>query len=262
MVELELDSLIQSVEAESGDGNVQPTFITDIDFSNGTNNGGDNTGGDGTDDDQDQEEDQDQGQTSDTVGSVSLNSTDTNFSIGSEFEIAVRISSGTAEISSYSIKVEFDSDYIQVVDTDLEESGVQIAYTHDDFSLLENTANNSTGSIIIRAETSSPEEVNKAIASITFRAVAEGQTDIEVIKQESSLVNDVSTNILEESSSLSVSLGDNVVSPVETIEDPVLPDGTVSSLPKSDLPFTGIIFIILGLIFIYIGFSLRRKFER
>jgi hypothetical protein len=259
MVELDLGSILQTVEAQSGDANVQPTFITDIDFSDGTS---DDAGGDTGDDTGDNTDDDNQDQTSDTVGSINLASTSTTFSVGSEFEVEVRVNSGATAISSYSIKIEFDSDYVQVIDMDLEESGVQIAYLHEDFSLLENTANNSTGSIIIRAQTSSPEEVNKAIANITFRAVAEGQTQIEVKAQESSLVNDTSTNILEESSSLSVSLGDEAVSVVETIEDPVLPDGEISSLPKSDLPFTGIVFIILGLIFIYVGFSLKRKFER
>lgn len=236
--------LVLTVHAQAADTTARPTFTTDIDFDNLS----------GGDDDTDSDDDTDN---DNAVAKITLDSSGTNFSVNSEFTVQIEVDSDGATATDYTVKVEFPVDILQVVDSNTSVSGTQITFSDTDFTATDNTVSNTNGTIVLQAEASSAQEISGVVAEIKFKVIAEGDADITVVKAESSIVNSSATNILQQVTSLQVKAGSSIGSADQIIDDPLLPSGGISSFPKdlpeSDLPFSGLFYVLVGIGLIYMG---------
>jgi hypothetical protein len=240
-------NLIRSVAAQA-DAIAQPTFATDVDFSTpgggvtpppGENDGGNNEA---------------------TTGEITLVAPQQLCSEDDTFQIEVKIDTLDNPIGSYTVQINFDQAVVQVVDTDTELSGIQIE-TSGDFNVTTNTASNSTGIITLSAEIEDPVAVEEIVGKITFKAISQGNSKIEISEDNSSLVDETSADILDKTTSVTVTINDNCIETGNTpppITPPPTPGQGVGELPKSDLPFSGALYLLFGVVLVYAGVVGRR----
>lgn len=240
--------IVQPVQAEgeTTDAVAQPTFFTDIDFSdtntggNGGNNGGGNSNGE---------------------GSISILTDATSFVVGGEFTVEIKVDSNETEIGSYTIKIEYNPEMLTVTDSNTEVTGTQVEFTDTVFNEVQNEVNLTSGTVSLKGEIGSPTAIDMIIGKVKFKSLKEGSVEIKVIKAESAMVDDTSANILQNTNGLAVTIGDTVGQPGEIIDDPLLPNtpgGDVKKLPDSDLPFAGLLYMILGIVLIIGGIQAKR----
>lgn len=240
------DLIIKPVLAQTqSDAVAQPTFFTDIDFSDLPTPGPTPTP---------------QGE-----GTIRIETDATSFLLNEEFEVEVSVDSNGEDLVSYTVKIEYDSDLLQVVDEDQTTNGIQVQFTDTEFSEVENVVNASTGSITIKGEVATAASKRGQVASIRFVSVAEGPAEIQVVESESSLVNDASTNVLDRVNGLQFTVGESIGEASDIIESPLTPRGiaeTIKELPESGLPFGGVIYMAIGTLLIGIGLRARQIHKR
>ncbi len=188
---------------------------------------------------------------------ITLESASSRFSTGRNFIIQLRVNTKGEKVKSYTAVISFDPQKLEIIDKNTSISGVQVEY-NGSFTLTENAANNTQGSVRLRAENTTATSFNQLVGALTFRAKTTGQTTISVNKTSSSVVDTASVNLLDSVNSLTINVtqtGDD--SEVLTPTTP-LPIGGLNELPKSDLPFSGILFLGVGVIFVYLGLLGRR----
>ncbi len=183
-----------------------------------------------------------------------------NLRIGDQFETKILLDSSSELVSSYTIIIEYDPTAIEIVDQDTQLPGAQITYSHPNFTVIENRANNTTGILTLRAETGSPSAAaDLEIGDINFRVTGNGATEISVSLNQSFVTNNTSQNILATSSSAQVSVSQTGQNTGTTVDNtPIIPVANISELPKSDLPFSGALYVILGTMLIALGLMGRR----
>jgi hypothetical protein len=192
------------------------------------------------------------------VASIKLKTVTSSFAKNSEFNVDINLDSGGKSILSYTVKVKFSPSILQVVDSDSELTGTQIDFKDANFNETENTVNNTAGTIILKAEASDAKQLLATVATIKFKAITEGSSDIEVVESESSIVDNSSANILETVNVLKVNVGESTGSVNEPLLTPTTPAGAIRELPKSGLPFAGILYMVLGVLLVYLGLMGRK----
>lgn len=243
-----LTTLIKPVTAQTkADAVAQPTFFTDIDFSNSGDNGG--NGGNN-------------GNNTQASGSISILTDSSSFPVGGEFSLNIKVAAGDTEVASYTVKLEYNSQIFSVVDADAEVSGTQVEFLDTTFNEVTNEVNTTTGTILIKGEIGTPVTIDKVVAKVKFKSQQPGAAEIKVVKAESSIVDDTSANILETANGLSINVGQTIGQPSQIIDDPLTPVSSpisdVKKLPDSNLPFAGILYMALGIALIAIGIQAKR----
>jgi len=251
--------IVTQVLAQSGAGIAQPTFTTDLNF----NNLGGNTPNPGSANPPPPPPPSPLPSSyASGPGVVKLTTDSQNFAVGSQFYVTIDVDSGGQKLSSYSLKIQYDPSLLQVQDSDPNTPGLQINFLDTVFTQQTNTVNQSSGSIVIAAQSTIPTALSGTIAKISFIGTKTGTDQIQVSTTESSLVNDSSANILTTANGLAITVGQNIGIPGQIIQTPLSPVGNINNLPKSGLPFEGIIYILIGCSLIYLGVianKLRKK---
>ncbi len=188
---------------------------------------------------------------------ITLESASSSFSTGSNFTIQIRVNSKGEQVKSYTAVVSYDPQKLEVIDKNTATSGIQIDYTGS-FTVTENAANNSQGSVRLRAESGTASSLNQLVGAVTFRAKTTGQTTISVSQTASSIVDAASVNLLDNVNSLTINVTETGADSEIITPTTPLPIGGLNELPKSDLPYSGILFLGLGVIFVYLGLLGRR----
>lgn len=265
----QLDSnLLFKIQAQTSAAIAQPTFVTDIDFSKintsptPTSSVSPTATASPTNSPTTSPSPTISPTTSPTtqVNCISLKSTQVNVAQGAQFNITVGLNSGTAKLKSYTVKIQFNNTLLQVVDADTQTTGTQVTFLDTSFTPTTNSVQNNTGVVIIKGDTTTATVLAKDVAQLKFTAIGEGSAQIAVVKTESSLVDDSSANILQCATTLTIGTGSQAGNSSE-IEDQPLPANPISGLPKSDLPFGGVIYLLLGILLIYLG-SIGRRIAR
>lgn len=261
MVELSKELLISAYAQgirTTADAIARPTFVTDLDF---TQPGG-GLGGNNPDPDPEPDPDPVDPNDEDAAGTIKLSTTNSNFAPNTEFSVDITLHSDGAKVNSYSVKVEYDPTLLAISDGNPTLTGLQIETTNPDFTVVENTVNNTNGTMILKAETSVAAALsNKVVGKIKFKVLNNGSAEIKVSRIESSIVDQSSQNILEAITGLNIKTGSNIGTADEIIDTPLIPTGVdpnISDLPKSDLPFSGLIYVMLGLGLVYAGLVGKR----
>jgi|GEM_PF-3847955 len=246
-------SIFGAVQAQSAQAVAQPTFVTDIDFSQFIGTPRPTTAATpitsvtptpattAT-------------PSSSTLPCVTLIVTSPNVvNVGGEIPVEIRINSAGQKLKSFNLKFTFQSTVVQVMDGNTGLAGTQLTYLDSDFAATKNEATISPGVINLRGEASTAKALDKSVATFKFRVVTNGTTEVQLVKADSTFVSESNTNILTcTPQTLVVGVGTNSV-----LVDQNLPV-TISGLPKSDLPFSGIIMVLLGIMLIYWGLVGRR----
>jgi hypothetical protein len=135
--------------------------------------------------------------------SVKLTTTTSSLQVSDTVNCDLSIESGSEEVQSYTIYITFDPNVLEVVDSNTTQSGVQISFTDTFSSVGTNSSDNTSGTAVISAEISGASQtVNRKIAQITFRAKQAGTSIVSINKSQSSVINDVSEDILGVTTSL------------------------------------------------------------
>ncbi|MBN2016314.1 hypothetical protein JW766_05810 [Candidatus Dojkabacteria bacterium] len=186
---------------------------------------------------------------------VKLTSDTSSLQIDQTVTCDLRIESGNEEIQNYSISLSFNSSILEVVDADTTQSGVQINFL-DSFSTLNtNTADNSAGTITITASISgAAQTINRRLAQITFKAKRSGTSIVSVNKAQSSVMNDVSQDVLGTTTSLNFT----VTGQTQTTDEDQLPSSGLSDV----LATFGSATAALLMLFIGIKALVERKKEK
>lgn len=134
---------------------------------------------------------------------VKLTTTTSSLQIGDTVSCDLSIESNTEEVQSYTIYITFDPAVLEVVDNNTAQSGVQISFLDSFSTAVTNSSDNTNGTVVISANISGASQtVNRKIAQITFRAKQTGTSIVSINKSQSSVINDVSEDILGVTTSL------------------------------------------------------------
>lgn len=148
------DLIIQSVSAQEVDAVAQPTFGTI------TIRGG-----------------------SQARATVLVSSDKSSVAVGQRFTVKVAINTGTNQISSYNITIDFDPSKLQVVDSNTSLAGTQVKKTDQVFQFQNEEQNNrvdSSGKIIINAFVQNPVSINTEVIEFEMQAQQAGPTTIKI----------------------------------------------------------------------------------
>lgn len=180
---------------------------------------------------------------------VKLSTSTSTLQIDATTTVDLRIESDEAEVQSYDLTITFDSDIIEVVDSNTVQTGTQIDFLDTFATVQDNSANNSTGTISISAQVSGgTQSINRRIAQITFRAKATGTSIVSVNKAQSSVENDSGEDILGATTSLNFTV---------TGQTQTTPDES-EALPSSGIKETLTTFgsVLGGILMLYVGIKL------
>lgn len=177
---------------------------------------------------------------------VKLSSSVSTLQVGGTATCDLSLESGEEEIQDYSIQITYDPDVLEVIDTNLTSSGIQINFL-DSFSEEQtNNADNTNGVITLSASvTSGGESINRRIAQVTFRAKQIGTSIISINKTESSVKDTTDENIIGATTSLNYT----VTGQTTTTSQQQLPSSGISdSIASLGSIFAGILMLYIGVI--------------
>lgn len=176
------DLIIPSVSAQQADAVAQPTFGT-ITIRGGTQ----------------------------ARANVVLSSDKTSLQVGEKVKFKVAINTGTNQISSYTIVIDFDPSKFTVIDVNSQVTGTQITKLDETFQFQNEEQNNRvdpSGKIIFTASGQNPVAVNKEVVEFELQAqqvgtatvkIAEGSSGTQLTRQSGTTItytlNEVSLQI-------------------------------------------------------------------
>ncbi|MBU0976400.1 MAG: cohesin domain-containing protein [Patescibacteria group bacterium] len=178
---------------------------------------------------------------------VKLTTGSSTLQVGATTTCDINIESSERELKSYSIKISFDPNTLEVVDSVPSQTGTQVSFL-DQFSVASNnTADNTTGAINLTASISgSAQTINRRIAQITFRAKRTGTSVVSVMKSQSSTLTDDGENVIGATTSVNYSVTGQTSTIPTTIP-------TTTTSPPSQLPQSGIFDSLAALASIFAG---------
>jgi len=183
--------------------------------------------------------------------SIKLTSDSSTLEVGSTITSDITLESSEEEVENYTIIITFDADVLEVVDTNLTQTGVQIEFIDSYSTATTNTANNTSGTITLAATVSgSSTSINRKIAEITFRAKQTGASIISVDKSQSSIENYIGQDVLGSTTSLNLTVTGQTSTTTTTIT-------SNQQLPESGIgdTFAAMGSIFSGILMLYIGLN-------
>jgi len=192
---------------------------------------------------------------------ISLESFSTSVAVGQKIKVSVIIDTQGTPIKEFTFQVTFDPLLWQIIDTDPATSNIEITYKDTYFLAKTNSASQALGTINVNGSTEQePRSVtNRIVAEFELQALRTGFAQINLVKENSLLVNANSLDILQSTNNLSITITEIGV----TISG--VPSGTPGVLP-SKTPDTALIddlaqpsSILIGAFLIAAGFYLLRR---
>lgn len=196
---------------------------------------------------------------------ILLQADSASLNVGDTVKVRIYISSTAENISSFSVNIAFDPEFVRVIDADETAAGVQIDYIDTTFRTQTNTVNNSTGIINIRAEATTASALTRTVAEIEFLALKSGTTEIEIITGNSNIVNTNGVDLLEEANAISLNISTTTEEPYPTQPPttPSIPNTGIQDHPSLIIgAASGILLIIVGLYLNKIGSAKNHKKQR
>jgi len=122
---------------------------------------------------------------------IRLTSAISALEVGEDGTVDIRVETVDNEIKNYTVTVTFNPDVLEVVDSDMIQTGIQINFIDSFSTATSNTVNNSTGVVTIGARISgSATQVNRKVAEIKFKAKQSGTSIISIDKTRSTILNE------------------------------------------------------------------------
>lgn len=168
--------------------------------------------------------------------------------------VKVVVFSDGKEVKSFKLNIVYNPTLFKITDADTTKTGVQIDYVNTFFEEKVNKVDETSGIIELSVEsTGSATITNREIALFEVKALKDGVGEFKLIKSESEMIDISSVDILAGVNSISITIGDQYVTPS--------PSQVVPSYetPKTALEADSFSAIILGLVFIATGYYLYRS---
>jgi hypothetical protein len=200
---------------------------------------------------------------------IKLDSVGDSYQIGETFDVDIIINTRNIQIREYTAVIKYDPNIVRVVSNNPDDTNVKIDFLDTFFEERENIVSSQTGMITLSAVSTEGTATitDRTVARIKFEAISNSPTKIEIIKQNSLLINANSVDILQSVNQLNITIGGIVVNPSD-----VPPDVTIIPITPPIEPTTSTIVIptrtpdtaffdqmhwsqtmILGTIFIVLG---------
>ncbi|MDD3646970.1 MAG: cohesin domain-containing protein [Candidatus Dojkabacteria bacterium] len=178
---------------------------------------------------------------------IKLTAGTSTLQVGATTTCDINIQSSEREVKSYSIKITFDPNTLEVVDSITSQTGTQVNFL-DQFSVTSvNSADNLNGTITLTASISgSAQTINRRIAQIKFRAKRTGTSVVSITKSQSTVLSDDGENVIGSTTSANYTITGQTSSYPST-----LPTTTTSS--PANLPQSGIFDSLAALGSIFAG---------
>ncbi|KXK25856.1 MAG: Cohesin domain protein [candidate division WS6 bacterium OLB20] len=194
--------------------------------------------------------------------SISLSTDQFGIATGQTIEVDIVIDTRGQEVQEFNVQITYNPQLLEVVDAEPGTPNTQISYLDTFFIAETNQASTASGIINLKgaSDQGAASISGRSVATIEFRAVQEGLGQVEIIKNNSSLVSSNNTDILQSVNSVSITVSDSTgtVTPL-----PTGGGGTLfpTQLPKNDLAsdLGGGAGLFLGALFISFGILLIRK---
>ncbi|NWG75022.1 MAG: hypothetical protein HXY24_10510, partial [Rubrivivax sp.] len=134
---------------------------------------------------------------------MKLSSQTQSVEVGATVTAEIKVESQDVEIKSYTIVITYNPSILEVTDSNLAKSGVQIDFT-DTFSFEQtNTVDSNTGTIrLVGQIEGSAQSVNRVVGRISFKGKSAGASLVTVNKGISSIIDDDNQNILTSTTTL------------------------------------------------------------
>jgi len=205
--------------------------------------------------------------------SITLAASKTNLLVGETTKVSIEIKTNTNQINEYRIFLSFDPNRLKVIDKDPNTPGTQIQLLDQLYTVTNAATDNlvTGGEIKLIAKTPSGNafQVNRVVAEVEFQAQSNGTTTVQVVQGsgKSSLVraNGTTLNFSVNSQILTISTEQNQnnnlnnnQSSNRNIEQIPIPDVTIPDTSISLDAASNISIILLGVLFIATGISLRK----
>lgn len=195
---------------------------------------------------------------SDTVSASLLNANTTNdLRVNERLRVNLAITSGDTPVQSFNITFRYDDAMLRYAAQD---------FLDNNYEITENIlVEEEESTIVIKGiAQGEPQTLNKNIAFIEFLTIDQGSTTLTISNTnlDSEILNEDGINILEETSNLTVNIGElREPTPRPSGSISITPTTTTSSLPESDIDLTVITQhtpVIAGMIILIIGLWLKK----
>jgi len=183
-------------------------------------------------------------------------------SIEAQDRITVRIYIDTdgSETSGFSVNIDFDPEYFQVIDSDEVVTGTQVNYIDTTFEDAVNTVNNTSGIINLRAvaEEDNYSSLSRTVAEIEFIATKAGVSEIKIVQTSSNILSTSSVDVLDNVNSLNfnISAQSAQITPTDSTTPTLVPRTGISDHANLLFASTG------GILLIITGLYLRKLAKR
>src|SRR3972149_9996348 len=139
---------------------------------------------------------------------ISLESFTTSVTVGQKAKVSVVIDTQGVPIREFTFQVTYDPLLFQIVDTDLTTSNLEITYKDTYFLAKTNTSSQQLGTINVTGSTDlEPRAItNRIVAEFELQALRTGIGQINLVKENSLLVNANSLDILQSTNNLSITI--------------------------------------------------------
>lgn len=131
-----------------------------------------------------------------------MQTSEDNPEAGEEFTVDIMANTNNEAVTGIDLIIQFDTEFLEVVDQDSSEDGIQIEVTPGDLQTLVNTADNSTGEIMVNAwdrKKTLQSGTDETIGTITFKTIKKGTANIDVLfENDGSYIRQSDSNMLIE----------------------------------------------------------------
>jgi len=191
--------------------------------------------------------------------SILLKTNVVSLKIGEKATVEVIIFTNKQEIKSYKFKIKYDKTALKVLDADNNVVGTQIYYQNTFFDQRANTVNDQ-GEILFEAgsDVGTTTITSRVVASFEVEALKEGSYQMELVRNDSKMINYLNTDILQGVNSIVLNVSNQVIVTTK------VPSGSIT--PSDITPRTGFLddmgytnAVIIGTLLIISGIYLFKK---
>lgn len=163
--------------------------------------------------------------------SILLETDTTSVNSQQKFIVRIKVNSDETEISGFTVSVDFDPDYLQVVDADTSLTGTQIDYQDTTFEAAVNIVNNTSGLINLRAETEEGQtsSISRTVAEIEFVALEAGTSEVTITETNSNIISTSGVDVLDSTNSIKFNISTQAIDTTIDIEE------EATSIPKTGI---------------------------
>jgi len=192
--------------------------------------------------------------------SISLNTDQFSIAVSENIDIDIEVDTADQTIQKIELQITFDPELLAVTDASSIDTGIQINFLADQFTVTENQVSIQNGIITVKAETENPTSLSsEKVAQITFIGKKEGIGEVVIVKSSSSLLTANNTDILEFTNSINITVTNQEILPSitpSTVFPTKLPDNALIG------PLDSSVWFVLATLLIGSGFFLRSLAKR